>query len=215
MIKTIGLTKKIGSRVLYRSADLSISDGEMVAFLGESGCGKTTLLNLLSLLDPQYEGEILIGGVDYKKVSKGKREKQRSVLFSYIFSQDYLLDYLTPRENIVLLGKEAGRSVPDSLWQEMDDFGLTPLLDGDTKTLSPGERQRISAFRAIALGKKYLICDEPSAHLDHANSEKLFALLSTQKKKGSTIIVSLHDKSMLSYFDEAYQIANDEITKIA
>lgn len=214
MIKTTGLTKRFGARTLYAGADFTVKDGEMVAFLGESGCGKTTLLNILSLLDPKYEGEVLIDGVDYKKTGKFKREKQRSALFSYIFSEDYLLDYLTPKENIVLLCKEAGRTVPESLYGEIDEFGLSPLLDSDTRTLSQGERQRFSAFRAIALRRKYLICDEPSAHLDRANSEKLFALLSAQKKKGSTVIVSLHDESMLKYFDAAYRIENYEISKI-
>ena len=98
---------RMRARTLYAGVDFTIKDGEMVAFLGESGCGKTTLLNILSLLDPKYEGEVLIDGVDYKKVRKIKREKQRSALFSYIFSEDYLLDYLTPKENIVLLCKEA------------------------------------------------------------------------------------------------------------
>lgn len=214
MIKTIDLGKNFGNRILFQKVNLEIQESHMVAFCGESGCGKTTLLNMISLLDSDYVGQILIDNIDYRKDSRAKREKQRQKLFSYVFSEDYLLDYLTPKENIIYACKGVHKDLPEDFQKEVNDFGLSNLLDANIKTLSQGEKQRFSIFRALALQRKYIICDEPTAHLDHENSKKVFELLSSESKKGSTILVSLHDRSMLNYFDEAYEIENYEIRKI-
>ena len=209
MIELTNIEKSFSDTPLFTLKEYTIQDGNITALYGPSGCGKTTLLNMISLLDFRYKGEIKLDGETIRKGRKA--EKIRQNLFSYVFSQDYLIDYLTPRENIILSCQINKKKVPERIYRNIEEEGMTPLLDKNISQLSQGEKQRFSIFRALALEKKYLIMDEPTAHLDKENSIRICEILQKQKQSGKTIIIACHDQNMKPYFNSVLEFKNHEI----
>ena len=151
---------------------------------------------MLSLLDDQYEGSLIINGKDRSVLSKKEKEKFRVETFGYVFSDARLLDYLTVRENILL---------PCYLQKKAID---------EERLLSEGEKQRVSILRALLLDCPILVCDEPTAHLNEELSKEITSLLSSIVKKEKKLVIrSTHDESLASYFDSVRMIKEGKISE--
>ena len=176
-MRVCGLNKSYGKQEIFKDFSLEIREGEILCLLGESGGGKTTLLNILAGLVP-FEGTV--EGVPQEK--------------SYIFQESRLLPNLTVRENLAFVGAS-----PDSIERLLAATELTHVADKRPSALSGGERQRVSIARAFCVPFSLLLMDEPFSSLDTAlkiRLSKVFARLWTEEKgqdKKRTAIFVTHD----------------------
>ncbi len=213
MIELQNFTKEFKSKRIFENINIQFDKNTFYGIYGPSGCGKTTLLNLISLLDDSYSGDILINQKNIKEIKK--KEEFRKNTFAFIFSEASLFDYLSVKENIILPLTFRKKNVPQNLNELAKELSIDDLLDRDISTLSEGEKQRVSILRALVSGQDYLICDEPTSHLDKENSILIVQLLKKMaQKKEKTIIMSCHDQNLIPYFSKAYAIEEYHLHEI-
>lgn len=167
-------------RPVIRNLSYTFEPGKLYVIKGVSGCGKTTLLNLIGGIDTDYSGQIC-----------------RSGSCGYLFQKSLLLASLTVWENLILIREEPGAIL--SLCQKLD---ITALLDRYPNQLSGGERQRVSVARALLQSPRLLLADEPTASLDGSNSAAIAGLLASLKQEDRIILVATHEQCFDCYADE-------------
>ncbi len=190
-----------------------IEEGEMVAILGQSGAGKTTILNMLGGMDSSTGGKIIVDG---KKISSMKNRaliQYRRHDIGFVFQFYNLVANLTALENVELacqLCKDAFEPV-----EVMIEVGLKKRLDSFPSQLSGGEQQRVAIARAIAKNPKILLCDEPTGALDSETGKKIIRLLvDTCKNRGVTTVIVTHNTDIASVCDKVIKIKNGRVDKI-
>lgn len=209
-IKVEHLTKRYGNRKLFHSFSFTFKENRLYTIVGESGCGKTTLLNILSLLDSNYEGNVFFDNLSYKTLNPTEKDSIRFENFSFIFQNFNLLENDTVETNI--------RVIFDSLINEKEDIkkerikeiikelSIESILHSKAKNLSGGEKQRVAIARALICNPKVIFCDEPTGSLDAKNSENVFNLFKIASKF-TTVICVTHDYSYAKkYSDEIINI---------
>ncbi|HIU70405.1 MAG TPA: ABC transporter ATP-binding protein [Candidatus Enterosoma merdigallinarum] len=216
-IKTQDLSKRFADRTLFSNADLLFEEGKIYAIVGESGCGKTTLMNLLSLVDLDFEGKILYDGVEVKGKTQKEIDAFRNQGFAFVFSEPFLLDYLDVMENVSLPRFVRKQRIDQMAIEEKAHIlGVFDLLDKKVTSLSEGEKQRISVLRALMTSSPVLVCDEPTSHLDGSNADRLLhMLLSIAHEQKRTVIVSTHEESTLPLFDVVYRIKDGRVERLS
>ena len=168
-----------GPRRLFRNLHLCVASGELVAVIGESGMGKSTLLNLLAGLDDADEGGIAIGGTDLAALNETARTRLRRERIGFVFQAFHILPYLTLRQNVAL---PLALISPDTLAAQsraeamLDAVGLGGRGGGYARDLSGGELQRVAIARALVHRPALILADEPTGNLDPATAEKVLAL---------------------------------------
>ena len=167
-----------------------------------SGCGKTTLLNVLSGIDEPNSGEVMIDGNPMYSVSDDKRTQMRAQNLGFIFQDFNLLPVLSAVENVelplLLLGKSASESRKSAL-EALDSVGLADRSEHRPTELSGGQQQRVAIARAIVHHPKVILCDEPTGNLDSATSSTVMTLLKEiNNKLGTTFLLVTHDKDVAS-----------------
>ena len=192
-------TGKIQVKAL-RGIDLKVKKGEMVAIMGSSGCGKTTLLNCLSGLDDLTEGKVLIEGVDVHAMKDNPRTEYRAQKMGFIFQSFNLLPVLTAVENVELpllvsgtRSKEARKKAEAAL----ELVGLTEWIDHKPSELSGGQQQRVTIARSLVNDPYIVWADEPTGNLDSKNSKEIMALLlRLNKENNQTFVIVTHDPAV-------------------
>lgn len=171
----------------------TIEKGEFVAITGKSGCGKTTLMNAISLIDQDVEGEIRYNGE--KMESKQQKEAYRGAHIGIVFQFFNLVPVLTVQENIALPYLVHGQKVPEEdMEKALSELGLLDKRHSLPDYLSGGEQQRVAIGRAIITRPSLLIADEPTGNLDSGNTEKIIRLFQMLNEKyHQTIILVTHD----------------------
>jgi len=200
--------KTFTSKQIFNNTKFEISDGQMIAIVGESGIGKSTLLKMIGLLEP-FVGEYQIDG---NKIVKKNLDKTRNNIFSYLFQDPMLVPYLNVFENIVLPLKNMKKDVEKELVVHLaKTLNIEPLLYRSIKKLSGGELNRVAIARALIADKPVILCDEPTGNLDDENAKIVMNLLKKQKALGKTVIVVTHSNYFNNYYDFIYRIKNKEI----
>ncbi len=200
--------KTFTSKQIFNNTKFEISDGQMIAIVGESGIGKSTLLKMIGLLEP-FVGEYQIDG---NKIVKKNLDKTRNNIFSYLFQDPMLVPYLNVFENIVLPLKNMKKDIEKELVIHLaKTLNIEPLLYRSIKKLSGGELNRVAIARALIADKPVILCDEPTGNLDDENAEIVMNLLKEQKALGKTVIVVTHSNYFNNYYDFIYRIKNKEI----
>lgn len=187
-------------------ASLEVERGEMVILMGRSGCGKTTLLNLVAGLDRPTSGEIVVGGTSLSSMSEDELARFRLLNIGFVFQDYNLISELTILENVTLPLKLAGDKSLERAQKLLEIFDITGLADEKANTVSGGEAQRAAIARAIANKPKVLLADEPTGNLDAENETNVMNYFKKiQKKFDTTIVVATHNKEISSYGNRTLQ----------
>lgn len=190
MIQIKNLCKNFDEHVLFKNFNLIINDGDFLCITGDSGTGKTTLLNMIGQLEPYQEGEILFEGKPIE-TKKDKLDLFRKKL-GFIFQNFVLVESKTVEENLKLIRKEDRTDV--SIDSALKMVGLDDKKNSKVYTLSGGEQQRVAMARLYLKECKYILADEPTGSLDRKNAEKIFEILKQLNDIGKTIIIVTHDE---------------------
>jgi lipoprotein-releasing system ATP-binding protein len=169
-----------GEVVLLRNIDFSIATGEMVAIVGESGTGKSSLLHLLAALDRPSAGDVWLGETNLSQLNPRQSAEFRNRDVGYVWQFHYLLPEFTALENVAMPLLARGLHRPEALQQAslwLNEVGLAARASHRSGELSGGEQQRVSLARALVTGPKLLLADEPTGDLDGKTAQAVFSLI--------------------------------------
>ena len=187
-----------------RGVDLSVEAGELVAVMGPSGSGKSSLLTIAGSLEAPSSGEVFVGGADVLAMSRNETARLRRRLIGYVFQDFNLLAGLTAAENVALPLELDGTSVKmarRAAMKALGDLGLDDKAARFPDQLSGGERQRVAVARAVVGDRRLLLADEPSGALDSENGEAVMRLVRTACSRGVAGVVVTHDAQLASWAD--------------
>ena len=219
ILKIKNITKDYGikgfkTRVL-KDISLNVNKGDFIAIMGPSGAGKTTLLNIMSTLDKQTSGDVILDGIDVSKVKNKELSKLRREKIGFIFQDYNLLDNMTLMNNIALplaLGKKKSKEIEDRVINIAKKFGLENHLDKYPYQLSGGQKQRGATARSLITNQAVIFADEPTGALDSKSAyELLDSLEKVNRENNATIIMITHDPLTASYANEVYMINDGNI----
>lgn len=200
---------------VLKNISLEVKRGDFIAIMGPSGAGKTTLLNIMSTLDKQTSGEVILDGIDVSKVKNKELSKLRREKIGFIFQEYNLLDNMTLMNNIALplaLGRKRSKEIEDKVVAIAKKFGLENHLDKYPYQLSGGQKQRGAAARSIITNPAVIFADEPTGALDSKSAyELLDSLEKINRENNATIIMITHDPVTASYSNEVYMINDGSI----
>ena len=175
---------------------LTIQKGEFVAITGKSGCGKTTLLNIIGLLDNLTEGHYTLNGQDVRHLSDKAKARLRFQTFGYIFQSFNLLSSHTVAENVALPLGYAGVPKQERLARAAEMLRKVGLLDkmkAYPNELSGGQQQRVAIARALINHPPIILADEPTGNLDSRSSAQIMDILAELTDEGATLLLVTHD----------------------
>jgi cell division transport system ATP-binding protein len=195
-IECTGVKKQYKTGVTaIHNLDLSIDKGEFVFIIGSTGCGKSTLVNMLYRKERPTKGKILVGGLDVSRLKDSKVYKLRRRI-GVVFQDFKLLSRLNVYENVAFTLEVLGLpkdEIHTKVLKVLELVGLKGKAKNYPNELSGGEQQRVAIARSIVNGPKILICDEPTGNLDPKTSIEIMNVLEEINKLGTTIIMVTHD----------------------
>lgn len=188
---------------VLKGLNFSVEQGEFVGIMGKSGCGKTTLLKVLGMIDKQTEGTVRFMENDTGNLYGDKLADIRREKIGFIFQDFYLMDSLSVEENIMLpmiLGREKLEVMTEAARQYAEQFQILHLLKKNPYELSGGEKQRVAICRALINDPDLVLADEPTGNLDSKSGKIVInALEKIHQDFGKTIVMVTHDPQMASY----------------
>ena len=215
MIKLTGIHKSFGQLEVLKGIDLHIKEGEFVSIVGASGAGKTTLLQIIGTLDTDNEGEVIINGVNIKKLSDKQLSAFRNKELGFVFQFHQLLPEFTALENVCIPGYIAKRNNKEVEAKEKElltKLGLQDRFHHKPNELSGGEKQRVAVARALINNPKLILADEPSGNLDSGNKKELHSLLRKLcNEYGLTILLVTHDNELAETSDRIIEMRDGMI----
>lgn len=215
-------------RKVYRMGDervvalddisLDIFKGEVVCFLGKSGSGKSTFLNMVAGLEKPTKGEILIGGVPLHRLNEEQVTMFRQKNIGFIFQAYNLLPMLTTLENVsyplILRGMEKKERIRRSL-RAIQEVGLKGYEERKPSQMSGGQQQRVGIARALVVEPKIIFADEPTGNLDTRTTEIIMKImLDKVRANDQTLIIVSHDKTIAEYADRIVTIQDGNILSV-
>jgi len=190
-----------GTLRVLKDITFDVPGGEMVALMGPSGVGKSTLLHILGTLDKPSSGNVFYEGKDVFALKEDALCFFRSRSVGFVFQFHHLLPEFNTLENAIMpaliSGMNRGEAVKKAS-QTLSDVGLSGRLTHKPGELSGGEQQRVAVARALMLDPKVVLADEPTGNLDTQTGEELFQLLTDLNKKGTTFIIVTHNETLAS-----------------
>ena len=221
LIETINLKKTYqhfnGDITLFNNLNLKIKQGELVALIGPSGSGKSSLLHLLALLDEPTRGDIKINDVYTKKFTDEKKDETRRKNISIIFQDNNLLNDFTAIENVMMPLVIKGENLVNAEKEAHKILKVVKIFDRAQhfpNELSGGEQQRIAIARALIAETNLILADEPTGNLDFKTSKEIFSYFLKLKKLKKTIIFATHNRELANRADYKLFISNGDIKRV-
>ena len=215
-LKNLSREFQVGNQVVHalNAVDLVISEGEYISIMGVSGCGKTTLLNILGLLDTPSSGDYVLSGIDTSEMNDDEMAHIRSTKIGFVFQSFHLIPRLTAAENIEIPMILAGISRDEraaKVAKALSRVNLSDRSDHRPEQLSGGQRQRVAIARSIVMEPKVLLADEPTGNLDSTSGSEIIDLIEELNQGGLTLIVVTHDKEISRRSDRIVELLDGKI----
>lgn len=193
MIEIKKVSKAFGNKVVFNNFSLDIPDGSFIVFAGRSGCGKTTLLNMIGGLEKPDSGQIIVDGSDI--YDRHKMVEYFTYKVGFLFQNFALVEDRSVYKNLQLVQKKArtDRTIDNIL----DELGILDKKDEPVYRLSGGEQQRVALARLMYKQCDIILADEPTGSLDNENAEAVMDILHRLNEQGKTIIVVTHSEKII------------------
>jgi len=202
---------------VFEDLDFEIGKGELVALIGESGTGKTTLLHLLAALDTPTHGEVYFEGERLSEFGEEERAIYRNTRLGFVWQMSYLLPEFTALENVMLPQLIRGRGSAEARERARQLLAEAGLEQGSLRRvgeLSGGEQQRVALARALANQPAVLLADEPTGNLDQRTAQRVMGMLEgMHRTHGLTSVLATHNLELARRADRTFRLANGKLTE--
>jgi putative ABC transport system ATP-binding protein len=212
MLSIQSLTKQYGGRRVLRDVTFELGRGEYVAIMGESGIGKSTLLNLIAGLDRPDTGEIRLDGIAITGLDEPALTELRRERMGFVFQAFHLLPHLTVGQNVALplaLARADARATEDRTRKLLEAVGLGDRAASFPRELSGGEMQRVAIARALVHEPSLVLADEPTGNLDPDTARQILALLRDRIGRQTGGILVTHSHAAAATADRVYILGAD------
>ncbi|MBS0610059.1 MAG: ABC transporter ATP-binding protein [Proteobacteria bacterium] len=208
LLQVRGLAKRYGTQTVFANVDLDVQRGEFVAIVGDSGVGKSTLLNCLAGLDYWDAGRVLHEGVDLGPLDERQRALWRRAHVGFVFQAFHVLPHLDVAQNLGLPLLLLGRPDPARVQQMLDAVGLAGLGARLPQQLSGGQLQRVAIARALVHRPALLLADEPTGNLDPGTAARIMDVLIAQTREhGAALVLVTHSQAAAARADRVLRLA--------
>lgn len=194
MIEVLHINKKFGENTVFEDFSIVIPTRDFVVFAGNSGCGKTTLLNMIGGLEKPDSGQIIIDGTDIYKNKSRKQFFANKV--GFLFQNFALIENKTVRENLLLVNKANRTDI--TVKEALGNVGIVDKADVKVYKLSGGEQQRVALARLMLKKCDIILADEPTGSLDESNAEIVMNSLYSLNEQGKTVIIVTHNEKIIA-----------------
>ena len=197
-----------------RRVNLSVRGGELVAVMGPSGSGKSSLLTIAGSLEEPTSGQVLVMGTDLTHLSPNDQARLRRRRIGYVFQDFNLLAGFTALENVTVpleLDGTSAKAAHATGMKALAELGIAERADHFPDELSGGERQRVAIARALVGRPAIVLADEPTGNLDSASGASVLALLEELNAQGATILVITHDHDLAGRLPRQVQVLDGRI----
>ncbi len=194
MIEIKNLCKRFDEKVLFEDFNMDIPDGEFLVFAGNSGCGKTTMLNIIGALEKPDKGKILVDGTDIY-VRKNQREYFKNKV-GFLFQNFALVESKTASQNLEFVRKKDRTDM--TVKEALDMVGIADKTDTKVYKLSGGEQQRVALARLMLKKCDIILADEPTGSLDDGNARAVMDILRQMNAQGKTVILVTHNEKIMA-----------------
>ena len=211
------LEKKYGNQFrALNQISLQLPQTGLIFIKGNSGCGKTTFLNILGGLDQSSEGTVRVNGNLINNLSGSEGDLYRNCMIAFVFQDYNLIEGLTAGENIALAlsiqdTKSSKTSCQKNIEQYLAYVGLEDFADRQIQAMSGGQKQRVAIARAIAKNSKMILADEPTGNLDTENSNRIFKLFREISAERLVVIVTHDDKAAYTFGDRVITLSDGKV----
>ena len=216
-LRITNLAKRYGDSVVFQNVTLSVAPGEFVAIVGESGVGKSTLLNCMAGLDSWDDGTVTVKGADLNSMTDDDRALLRREHVGFVFQAFHVLPHLDVAQNValplMLLGTIDDAKANARVQAMLCAVGLEGLGKRLPQQLSGGQLQRVAIARALIHRPSLLLADEPTGNLDPTTATKVMdALIAQTRQHGASLVLVTHSQAAAARADRILYLTSDGIT---
>jgi putative ABC transport system ATP-binding protein len=216
MLHLRALSKSFADTAVFRDVTLDVARGEFVALIGESGVGKSTLLNCVAGLESPDSGTLELAGQDVLGLDEAARARLRRSQLGFVFQAFHVLPHLSVAENVALPLMLLGRPDAARVRDVLDAVGLGELSQRLPAQLSGGQLQRVAIARAVVHSPALILADEPTGNLDPATAERVLKLLVSQVRgAGAACLLVTHSQAAAQQADRVLRLAPSGVEPLA
>jgi putative ABC transport system ATP-binding protein len=210
-VKNLG--KRYGDTAVFSRVSLDVAPGEFVAIVGESGVGKSTLLNCMAGLDSWDDGSVQLNGADLQTMTDDQRALQRRQHVGFVFQAFHVLPHLDVAQNVALPLLLLGQTDDARVQAMLDSVGLAGLGARLPQQLSGGQLQRVAIARALVHRPGLLLADEPTGNLDPTTAAKVMdALIAQTREHGASLVLVTHSEAAAGRADRVMHLSSEGIS---
>jgi len=214
VIQVRELVKKYNGRTpVLDGVSFAVGEKDLVMVYGMSGCGKTTLLNIIGGLDRPTSGEVMVDGESIVGLTEDGLAALRLEKVGFVFQDYNLLPDLTVRENIALPLRFSKRKEEGRVDRLLETFGIKGIADETANRISGGEAQRAAVARAMTNEPRIILADEPTGNLDEENTENVMGIFGLLRDEfGTTVVMATHDKELAAHATKRIVLSGGKAT---